>query len=225
MHKYSNISRIIERIFLSLGVMLLTFYAAARIQGVVTLHAAMQAFAEAKANSDAGSTVGGPISSWSERVDFSLWSEERIKAYQNSLKQLSHAPLAVLEIPRLRIVAPVLDGLGDLALNGGVGRIPGTAHPGERGNIGIAGHRDGFFRGLKDIVKGDTIQLVTTGKTETYVVDTVSITDPTNISVLRPRKTPSVTLVTCYPFYFIGSAPQRYIVQASLKRQGRSQHN
>jgi sortase A len=223
--KYSTSLRVIERFLLSLGVLLLTFYAFARIQGVVTLHAAMRAFAEAKNHSADGSAVGAPIESWSQRVNFSLWSADRINAYQESWKQLSAAPLAVLEIPRAHVVAPVLDGIGDLALNGGVGRIPGTARPGEMGNIGIAGHRDGFFRGLKDVAKGDIIQLATTRKTHTYVVDKVFITNPENVNVLRPRATPSITLVTCYPFYFIGLAPQRYIVQASLKKQDKTQSN
>jgi sortase A len=221
--KYSTLSRITERFLVSLGVMLVTFYALARIQGVVTLHAAMRAFAEAKPHSEDGDGAGARNAPRPGQVDFSLWSAERIHAYEESLKIESATPLAVLEIPRLHIVAPVLDGLSDLALNGGVGRIPGTARPGQPGNIGIAGHRDGFFRGLKDIAKGDTIQLATTRKTQTYVVDNVFITNPENVNVLRPRAAPSITLVTCYPFYFIGSAPQRYIVQASLKKQGKTQ--
>ena len=98
----------------------------------------------------------------------------------------------------------------------GVGRIEGTASLGENGNVGIAGHRDGFFRGLKDIGPGDTIEMVTPKVKETYVVDHVVIVDPSDVSVLRPRLHPSLTLVTCYPFYFVGSAPKRYIVQASL---------
>lgn len=223
MRKYSTISRIIERIFLSLGVLLLSFYAFARIHGVVTMHAAMRAFEEAKSHADAGE--GSSVPSLSERVDFSLWSTDRIQAYKDSLKQLSGPPLAILEIPRLHIVAPVLNGTGELALNGGVGRIPGTARPGERGNIGIAGHRDGFFRGLKDIAKGDIIQLATARKMDVYVVDNVAITGPEDVNVLRPRAAPSITLVTCYPFYFVGSAPQRYIVQASLKNRARPRRN
>lgn len=173
---------------------------------------------DAKANANAASAVAPAMEPWSEQVDFSLWSVARIKAFKESWKQISGPPLAVLRVPRLHIVAPVLEGLGDLALNGGVGRIPGTAHPGEQGNIGLAGHRDGFFRGLKDIARGDRIQLETSGKTEVYVVDNVVITGPKDVDVLRARATPSVTLVTCYPFYVKGSASRRYIVQASLQQ-------
>lgn len=219
MSKWSTTLRMVERLLLAAGVLLFSFYVFARIEGLVTLHAAVRAFEEAKAESASGARTRNLARP--ERVDFSLWSAERIKAYENSLKQRSDLPLAILRVPRLNMVAPVLDGTGDLALNGGVGRIPGTARLGERGNIGIAGHRDGFFRGLKDIAKGDTIQLETTRKTETYVVDKVYITQPEDVAALRPRAAPSITLVTCYPFYFIGSAPQRYIVQASLKEQPR----
>jgi len=82
--------------------------------------------------------------------------------------------------------------------------------------VGIAGHRDGFFRGLKDLTTGDTIELVMPDEVQRYVVDEITIVDPKDVSVLAARAKPTITLVTCYPFYFIGSAPQRYIVQASL---------
>jgi len=101
-------------------------------------------------------------------------------------------------------------------LNRAVGQIDGTSSPGETGTIGIAGHRDGFFRGLKDIVKGDTIELETQQQKFKYVVDMISVVDPNDVSVLQSRERPSVALVTCYPFYFIGSAPKRYIVEGSL---------
>jgi len=219
MPKFSTISRITERIFFGVGVCLLTLYVLARIEGVVTLHAAMRAFEEAKAHSETGADVSTRTETQPQAVDFSLWSEDRVRAYKDSLNRRSDPPLAVLKIPKLHIVAPVLDGTGDFALNAGVGRIPGTARPGERGNIGIAGHRDGFFRGLKDIVKGDTIELETTRATQVYVVDRIYLTQPDDVSVLHSSSTPVITLVTCYPFYYVGSAPQRYIVQASLKGQ------
>lgn len=82
--------------------------------------------------------------------------------------------------------------------------------------MAIAGHRDGFFRGLKDVAVGDKIELVTLLGTETFIIDRITIVEPTDVWVLRPRSRSSLTLITCYPFYFIGSAPQRYIVQASI---------
>jgi sortase A len=125
-------------------------------------------------------------------------------------------PLAVLEIAKLRIRVPVFDGTDDLTLNRGVGRIIGTAKLGETGNIGIAGHRDGFFRGLKDISEGDEIVLTTTAAKTIYIVDQIEIVSPADVRVLEPRRASSITLVTCYPFYFVGDAPKRFIVHASL---------
>jgi sortase A len=208
--RWNTILRIGQRILLTLGVGLLAFYAFARLDGAVASYAAVRNFEDGEERSAAGSTDARP-------VDFSLWSAVRIKAYKNSLKRETQPAIALLKIPKLRMVAPVMEGIGDVALNVGVGRIPGTAHPGEPGNLGLAGHRDGFFRGLKDIAKGDTIEVVTKGKTDAYAVDSVTIVKPADVQVLRASATPSVTLVTCYPFYFVGNAPQRYIVHASLK--------
>jgi len=114
----------------------------------------------------------------------------------------------------------VFDGTDDLTLNRGVGRIAGTARPGQGGNLGIAGHRDGFFRGLKDVGAGDQIELKIPGRTEVYQVDDVQIVKPTDVQVLEDRGVPTLTLVTCYPFYFIGNAPQRYIVRARATDEG-----
>jgi sortase A len=97
-----------------------------------------------------------------------------------------------------------------------VGWIEGTAAPGTDGNCAVAGHRDGFFRRLQDIELGDEIEVETLEGSRTYVVDDLTIVDPSNVAVLAERDLPSVTLVTCYPFYFVGSAPQRFIVHASF---------
>ena len=156
-----------------------------------------------------------------EGVDFSLWSEKRVKAYQESLSIKKDVPLAVLRMERLNIRVPVFEGTGDLVLNRGVGWIAGTARPGEAGNsnIGIAGHRDGFFRAFKDVAVGDAVELSTLGLVSLYTVDSVEIVKPENVGVLEPRGKASLTLVTCYPFYFVGDAPQRFIVHATLKQQ------
>jgi sortase A len=123
--------------------------------------------------------------------------------------------MAVLSIRRLGLEVPVFDATDRITLNRGAGRIPGTAQPGEQGSIGISAHRDGFFRGLKDIQLGDQIELAVPAQKFVYTVDNISIVRPSD-SVLRARPRPSLTLVTCYPFYFVGDAPERYIVQASL---------
>jgi sortase A len=124
----------------------------------------------------------------------------------------------VLQIDRLNIRAPVFQGTDELVLNRGVGWIVGTSRPGQLGNIGMSGHRDGFFRGLKDITIGDVIQLSTMTATSTYIADQFEIVNPEDVRVLLPRQRPSITLTTCYPFYFAGDAPKRFIVHASLKQ-------
>jgi len=149
-------------------------------------------------------------------LNFRLWDVHRVQAYKESLAIQSPAPLGTLRISKIGLEAPLLDGTDALTLNHAVGRIAGTARPGESGNIGVAGHRDGFFRGLKNIKTGDAIELRTLDGTDTYVVDEIRIVAPDDVSVLQPRQVPSLTLVTCYPFYFIGKAPQRFIVMASL---------
>jgi sortase A len=148
--------------------------------------------------------------------DQSLWSPGRVTAWQKALSGPEPDPLAVLRIPKIHLAAPVLPGTDDVTLDRAVGLIEGTATPGTDGNAGIAGHRDGFFRGLKEIVPGDVIELDTLQGHDSYRVERVWIVDPEDVSVLDPTPTRALTLVTCYPFYFVGSAPKRYIVQATF---------
>ena len=145
--------------------------------------------------------------------DQSLWSPERVAAWKG-LRGPRPPPLAVLRIAKARLEVPVLPGTDDVTLDRAVGHIEGTATPDAVGNVGIAGHRDGFFRGLKDIVPGDVIELVTLHSTFVYRVEATWVVDPTDVSVLDPTPGRALTLVTCYPFYFVGSAPQRFIVRA-----------
>src|SRR5258708_36436852 len=100
--------------------------------------------------------------------NFSLWSDQRVKNYQTILAEHFAPAIAVLRIPKIHLEVPVLEGTDDLSLNRGVGHVTGTANPGQNGNVAIAGHRDGFFRGLKDISLGDTIQIATSEGSETY---------------------------------------------------------
>jgi len=147
-------------------------------------------------------------------LDMSLWSPKRIQAWQRLATLPRPVPLAMLHIPRIRLSVPVLEGTDDVTLNRGLSHIEETAAPGADGNAGIAGHRDGFFRGLKDAVVGDVIELETLRETQRYRIERIWIVDPSDVSVLDPTATQSITLVTCYPFYFVGSAPQRFIVRA-----------
>ncbi|HLX82763.1 MAG TPA: class D sortase [Terriglobales bacterium] len=207
----------LQRLLLLAGILLLTFYGAAKLHEVILSRSAMKSFEttrEAKLNERRKETHGvQPVAS---APDFVSWSEQRIKHYEESLGSNLAAPLAILRIARIHVEAPVLEGTDDLTLNRGLGHIAGTALFGKIGNVGIAGHRDGFFRGLKDIKVGDRIEVEEPGKVETYVVDQLEIADPRNVTVLRSRDRPELTLVTCYPFYYIGPAPRRFIVHAAL---------
>ena len=122
--------------------------------------------------------------------------------------------LGRIEIPRLGLSVAILEGITSRTLRLGVGHIGGTAFPAEPGNIGIAGHRDTYFRALKDIRTNDEIQIQTAGGLSSYQVDSTQIVDPDDIAVLAPSSKFTITLVTCYPFYFIGAAPKRFIVHA-----------
>jgi len=123
--------------------------------------------------------------------------------------------LGRVDIPRLGISVAVLQGTSSRILRLGAGHIEGTPLPGEIGNSGIAGHRDTFFRDLKDIRTNDEIQLQTATGVFRYEVDWVKVVEPNDTTVLEPSTRGStLTLVTCYPFYFVGSAPKRFVVRA-----------
>jgi sortase A len=148
-------------------------------------------------------------------ADTSLWSRERVDAYAQAQKS-GELPEALLRIPQLMLDVPVYADDSDRSLDRGAGHIPGTTPLVEAGNIGIAAHRDGFFRKLKDVELGMDIYLEQGGRTLRYHITEISIVTPEESAVLAPTERPSVTLVTCYPFYFVGSAPKRFIVRGEL---------
>jgi len=119
-----------------------------------------------------------------------------------------------LEIPRVGISVMVLQGTEDRTLAIGAGHVPGTPIPGAQGNVAIAAHRDTFFRNLKEIQPGDNIQFSTVYRTYNYVVDSMETVNPDDTRVLETRDSSELTLITCFPFYFVGSAPKRFIVHA-----------
>jgi sortase A len=211
----SKLRRWIERSLLATGLALVLVYTSARIHAVFMYHIGLRSFAALSrtrppATGDAGEQPP------EAPVEFRLWSSRRVRAYSVALAAKLGAPLAVLSINKLGLCVPVFNGTDAITLNRGAGRISGTARPGERGNIGIAAHRDSFFRDLRDVALGDRIELAALDRKFLYTVDNISIVTPSDLSVLRARSRPSLTLVTCYPFYFVGEAPQRYVVQASL---------
>ncbi len=125
-----------------------------------------------------------------------------------------------IEIPRLGISSLILQGVASETLRRGVGHIPDTSLPQMPGNVGLAGHRDTVFRGLKDVRKDDLIDLDTLAGSYRYVVDWSRVVDPADVIVLAASSRPELTLVTCYPFHYVGSAPQRFIVRAHLVEGG-----
>ena len=212
----SKLLKLFERCLMVAGVILVAICVSALLHRAISSRFALWQFENAQVAA-AQKDQSDPIQSKGEEgVNFTLWAEKRIWAYKSSLLSKTDPPLAVLQIAKVQILVPVFDGTDDLTLNRGVGRIIGTAQVGEPGNIGIAGHRDGFFRGLKDISVGDEIDLIVTTARAAYVVDQIEIVSPADVHVLQPRSMPSITLVTCYPFYFVGDAPKRFIVHASL---------
>jgi LPXTG-site transpeptidase (sortase) family protein len=122
--------------------------------------------------------------------------------------------VALLAIPRLGVSAVVVEGAEDRDLKLGPGHIPGTSLPGDGGNIGVAGHRDTFFRPLRLIRKDDAIQMTTHDQEHQYKVVSMKIVTPDDVQVLYPIGQETLTLVTCYPFDFVGSAPKRFVVRA-----------
>jgi sortase A len=119
-----------------------------------------------------------------------------------------------IEILRLGVSVVVVEGTDKPALRRAVGHIIGTALPGQPGNIGLAGHRDTFFRPLQNIQRDDIITLTTLGGEYRYRVVSTKVVSPYNVAVLNPDGNEILTLVTCYPFYFVGPAPSRFIVRA-----------
>ena len=136
--------------------------------------------------------------------------------------EVSDAPLAAtadgligrIEVSRLGLSAIVMEGIDKRTLRRAAGHIPGTALPGQSGNVGIAGHRDTFFRPLKNIEVDDIVTLTTQGGEYRYRVVFIRVVGPDDVAVLDPTGNEVLTLVTCHPFYFVGPAPNRFIVRA-----------
>jgi len=198
-----------------LGLVLAAVFITVRAYKTLYLQAAVHELWRNQSGSTANEPVG-PFQPNPAIPDFRLWSAKRIEAYQTSLVAPMPSPLGILKIPSINLEVPVFEGSDDLTLDRAVGHIDGTSALGEKGNVGVAGHRDGFFRGLKDVRRGAIIDLYTERGNTRYVVDEILIVAPEDLSVLAPQLKPTLTLVTCYPFYFVGSAPLRYIVRASI---------
>lgn len=167
-------------------------------------------------------------------VDAKYFEVKEDREFTASLKNFENAPgagkpvlpnpelgsvLGRMEIPRLGLTVMVVEGDDTGDLKRAAGHIPGTALPGQAGNTGIAAHRDTYFRPLKSIEAGDTITVETLGGTYRYRVVSTKIVAPNENQVLLPTGAESLTLVTCYPFYYVGPAPKRFIVRAERVRE------
>ena len=219
-----------ELLSYSAGVVLTGFFAVQLAQGEVDRQQGIAAF-EQSAPQMAMMQSAAPVSldpaDFTETVDpadfeklgepdTSLWAPGRIADYQASLTADLPPVLGVLEVPSVSLKVPVYAVDSDLSMDRGAGIVDGMSYPHEPGNIGISGHRDGYFRALKDIQKGDSILLQTLEGPKQFTVENMQVVEITDLSLLQDTREQTVTLVTCYPFYFVGHAPQRFIVTASL---------
>jgi len=119
-----------------------------------------------------------------------------------------------IEIARLGLSAIIVEGVDARTLRRAVGHVPATALPGDPGNVVLAGHRDTFFRRLKDVRPGDRVRITTPDDVVEYDVESTRIVGPAQTDILAPTPGPSLTLITCYPFHYVGPAPDRFIVRA-----------
>lgn len=175
-----------------------------------------------------------------EKLTSFVWQAWQNRNFNHEMKgqQSQPTPLAVprqaakpkrgdvlgrLSIPRLDLSSMVREGDDEGTLSLALGHVPGTALPGQRGNVAVAGHRDTLFRALKDIRKNDVIRFETLSGSHDYQVDNIRIVKPDDVAVLRSGPTSELTLVTCYPFYYVGAAPKRFIVSAREMTAGQSQ--
>ncbi len=124
-----------------------------------------------------------------------------------------------VEIPKLHLSAVVFQGADSSILNHGIGHVASSALPGQPGNVVLAAHRDTFFRSLRNIQKGDSVTVTTESGPHTYQVSSTEVVKPTEIGVLAPTVDPTLTLITCYPFYYVGHAPKRFIVRAVVSQE------
>ena len=146
-------------------------------------------------------------------------SSGRVPAVNVTSALLPGSWVARLEAPSLHLATTVLEGSDDDTLRKGAGHIEETAFPGQNGNIGIAGHRDTVFRQVRHLHVGDMLTLTTSDRIYRYRIGKTTVVKPDDVYVLDPAGHPTLTLVTCYPFEFIGHAPQRFIVSADLEAE------
>jgi len=198
----SRVRRTIEYALMTAGAILLLVFIAAQAHRVMMVRAEMKRFKDAMAlenrkRAPTSESSDSPLPRFPEDRNAATIPPAPAGgnvAHGNGRTPYAGDAIAILRIPKLHLEVPVLDGTDAITLNRGVGRIRGTAFPGQSGNIAIAGHRDGFFRGLKDIHAGDEIELLAAQRTDIYIVDRTVIVDPDNTSVLENGATPALDI-------------------------------
>jgi sortase A len=198
-HRSAGLLRAGERVFLAIGIIAFCWFAAGHIHAAREQAALSRELEAARRSAEAASGTHAGI-----RIP----EEAPVLA--------TRALIGRIEVPRLRLSALAREGVDVRTLRGSVGHVPGTALPGHAGNAAFAAHRDTFFRPLEGIRKGDTVMVTTPEGTHRYTVFNTRVVDPSNVSVLRSGQLSQLTLVTCYPFDYVGSAPKRFIVEAAL---------
>jgi sortase A len=151
--------------------------------------------------------------------DFKPANASNGRVHEVSFHPAAGKPLGEIELTRIGVTAMILEGTDDRTLRRAVGHIPGTALPGQPGNVAIAGHRDTFFRALRNVQQDDEISLMTLEGSYRYRVDSIEVVGPEDTQVLDNSGSDILTLVTCYPFNFVGPAPRRFIVRAQRTSQ------
>lgn len=197
----------LERGLLLVGALGLLLWATGTLERVVAQHYLAWRFESvaARHGDDAGA-----------RTDPALADEGRGAATEERPEAAGPPILGRVEIPRVGVSAMVLEGIAATTLRRAVGHLPNTPRPGSPGNAALAGHRDTFFRTLEQVTYGDRIRFITAAETHEFVVEAVQIVDERNLAVLSPTDDPTLTLITCYPFDYVGLAPKRWVVHARL---------
>jgi sortase A len=216
----------VELLFWGAGSILIAGYAGAKYWSEWERRQALEAFRDVQAavqlqyapevvvgEESAPTPVVAALSLSFQTPDTSAWSAARRNAWSETQAD-SVVPRAVLRIDALALEVPVFAGTSEVNLTRGAGHIEGTVPPGNSGNTGIAAHRDGYFRALEHVQLGERVTLETLQGPIGYRVTRIEVVNPDAVHVLAPTATPTLTLVTCYPFYHVGPAPQRFIVRA-----------
>jgi sortase A len=207
--------RRLETLLLLCGIVLLAFWAYASLEAALYQrfeNRELDAILRSR-GADSGPPEGGPHTS---TLDVPASTDAGADFRRPNPRPVPGSAIGRIEIPRLGVSTIVRAGSDARTLRLAVGHIPGTALPGDGGNVGLAGHRDTFFRRLRDIRPDDEIRLVTAGGVFTYRVARTDVVWPKDVWVLDDTGHPVLTLITCYPFSYVGTAPRRFIVRAEL---------